>query len=57
MEMSVQLHATAALLPREKALGAHWIGSWLDPRAGLDVVVKRKIPIPCRESNPRSSKL
>jgi hypothetical protein len=22
------------------------------PRAGLDVVVKRKIPRPCRDSNP-----
>jgi hypothetical protein len=25
------------------------------PRAGLDAVVKRKIPSPCRDSNPRSS--
>jgi hypothetical protein len=24
------------------------------PRAGLDEVVKRKIPNPCRESNPRT---
>jgi hypothetical protein len=22
--------------------GAHWIGSWMDSRAGLDVVVKEK---------------
>jgi hypothetical protein len=25
------------------------------PRVGLDAVVKRKIPSPCRDSNPRSS--
>jgi hypothetical protein len=22
--------------PREKAPGTHWIGDWVDPRAGLD---------------------
>jgi hypothetical protein len=27
----------------------------VDPRAGLDVVVKRKIPSHYRDSNPRSS--
>jgi hypothetical protein len=39
--------------PREKAPGIYWIGSWVGPRAGLDAVVKRKIPSPCRDSNPR----
>jgi hypothetical protein len=29
------------------------IGSWVGPRAGLDAVAKRKIPIPCRELNSR----
>jgi hypothetical protein len=28
--------------PGEKALGAHWIGGWVDPRDGLDDVEKRK---------------
>jgi hypothetical protein len=28
--------------PRERALGTHWIGGWMDPRTGLDAVVKRK---------------
>jgi hypothetical protein len=37
---------------RERAPGSHWIGSWVGPRAGLDVVVKRKIPRFCRDSNP-----
>jgi hypothetical protein len=32
----------------------HWIGGWVGPKAGLDAVVRRKIPSPCRESNPRT---
>jgi hypothetical protein len=38
--------------PRERATGTHWIGGWVGPRAGLDAVVKRKIPSPCRDSMP-----
>jgi hypothetical protein len=38
--------------PREREPGTHWIGGWVGPRAGLDAVVKRKIPSPCRDSNP-----
>jgi hypothetical protein len=37
--------------PRERASGTHWIGGWVDPRAGLDAV-KGKIPSPRRESKP-----
>jgi hypothetical protein len=44
MEVSGQLHAPAALPPG--------IGGWVGPRAGLDAVLKRKIPSPCRKSNP-----
>jgi hypothetical protein len=40
--------------PRERTLGTRWIGGWVDPRAVLDTVVKRKIPSPRRESNPRT---
>jgi hypothetical protein len=40
--------------PRERAPGTHWIGGWVGPRTVLDAVVKRKIPSPRRESNPRS---
>jgi hypothetical protein len=32
----------------------HWIGGWVGPIAVLDVAVKRKIPSPCQESNPRT---
>jgi hypothetical protein len=40
--------------PKERAPGTHWIGGWVGPRAVLDVVVKRKIPSPHRESNHRT---
>jgi len=29
-----------------------WIGGWVEPRAGLEAVVKGKIPSPRGESNP-----
>jgi hypothetical protein len=48
MEVSGQLHDPVALPPKERAPGTHWIGSWVGFRAGLDAVVKRKIPSPCR---------
>jgi hypothetical protein len=54
MEVSGRLHAPAALPPREGAPGTHWIGGWVDPRAVLDAVGKRKIPSLRRESNPRT---
>jgi hypothetical protein len=40
--------------PKERAIGTHLIGDWVGPRAVLDAVVKRKIPSPHRESNPRT---
>jgi hypothetical protein len=39
---------------RERAPGTHWIGGWVGPRVVLDAVVKRKIPSPRGESNPRT---
>jgi hypothetical protein len=39
---------------RERGPGTHWIGGWVGPRAILDAVVKRKIPTPRRESNPKT---
>jgi hypothetical protein len=42
------------LTPRERAPGTYWIVRWVVPRAVLDAVVKRKIPSPRRESNPRT---
>jgi hypothetical protein len=54
MGVSGQLHAPTALPPGKEPAGTHWIGGWVGPRAVLDVVVKRKIPSPHRESNPRT---
>jgi hypothetical protein len=35
------------LTPRETTPGTHWIGAWVGPRTGLDVVDKRNIlPLP-----------
>jgi hypothetical protein len=34
---------------KERAPSTHWIGGWVGPRAGLDAVVREKIPSPCRE--------
>jgi hypothetical protein len=41
-------------IPRERAPFTYWIGGWVGPRAVLDAVVKREIPGPHRESNPRT---
>jgi hypothetical protein len=54
MEVSGQLHAPAALPPGKEPPGTHWIGGWVGPGAVLDAVVKRKIPSPRRETNPRT---
>jgi hypothetical protein len=41
--------------PRDSAPGTQRIGGWMGSRAVLDTaVVKRKIPSPRRESNPRT---
>jgi hypothetical protein len=47
MEVSVQLHTRAALHPWKEPFGTHWTGGWMDPRAGLDAMDKRKMmPLP-----------
>jgi len=40
------------LYPREWVPGTHWVGRGVGPIAGVDAVIKRKIPSPCRASNP-----
>jgi hypothetical protein len=52
MEVSGQLHAPVALPPRERVPGANWIGGWVSPRAGLDVVEDREI-LPLSAIEPR----
>jgi hypothetical protein len=39
------------LYPGETAPDTHCIGSWVGFRAGMDVMEKRKISFPYRESN------
>jgi hypothetical protein len=51
MEVSGQLHDTAALYHRERIPGTHWIGGWVGLRAGLDTEARGKIICLCRESN------
>jgi len=41
--------------PKERASGTHWIRGWVGPRAGLGTMVRRNIPSPYRDTNPRSS--
>jgi hypothetical protein len=52
-EVSCQLHALA-VLPPGKDPGTHWIGGWVDPRAGLDNV-RRENFCPHRDSNSDAS--
>jgi hypothetical protein len=58
--MEVQLHTLTSALDggewldsrlgrftsKERAPGTHWIVGWVEPRSGLDTMVKRKIPSP-----------
>src|SRR5215469_12311730 len=50
-----QLHAPAALPPGKVFAGV--IGSWVNPKAGLDVLEKTTVSCPCRDLNPRSFSL
>jgi len=52
MEIIGQLHVPVALPPGKRAFGISWIGGWVGPIVALDAVATRKIPSPCRESNP-----
>jgi hypothetical protein len=49
--VSGQLHARAALTPKERGPSTHWIGGWVGLGFSLDAVEKRKI-LHCQESNP-----
>jgi hypothetical protein len=52
LEVSGQLHTPAALPSEKEPLVPR---GWVGLRAGLDAVVKRKIPSLRWESNPRTS--
>jgi hypothetical protein len=40
-----QFHIEASLPLGERVPGTHWIGGWVDPRAGFDDMEKRKFLI------------
>jgi len=52
MDVSVQLQALVTL-PSRRNPGAHSIGGWVDPRAGMDVLERRKFCCTCWDSKPR----
>jgi hypothetical protein len=52
MEVRGQLYATAALPLGKEPLVPIEEKAWVGRGAGLDVVVKRRLPSPRRESNP-----
>jgi hypothetical protein len=49
--VSGQRHVPAALYPREKTSGTHWIGGWVGLRTGLDTEARGKIIFLCQGSN------
>jgi hypothetical protein len=53
MEMSGQFHALAALSPDKNC--SHCLGGWVSPRGVINVLDKRNISCPCRDSNAESS--
>jgi len=52
MGVGGQLHIPAASLLEK---GTHLLGDWVDPKACVGILEKRKISCPCQESNPRFS--
>jgi len=48
-ELSVSL--SGRIIPDGSARRPHWIGDWVYPRAGLDVLEKRNISCHCWASN------
>jgi hypothetical protein len=53
LEASCQLHTPATLPPQKETLvPTGWIRSWEGPRAGLNMVEKRKFPAPAGTRTP-----
>jgi hypothetical protein len=50
--VSGQCHAPAALYPRGKDTGTHWIGGWVGLRAGLNAEARGKFFTSGGGSNP-----
>jgi hypothetical protein len=53
MEVSGELHAPAALPPGKEPPGTYCVGGWVNPRAGLDHLERRKfLTLPGLELRP-----
>jgi len=46
---------TGCFSVRERIANTLWIGSWVGPRAGQDILERRKISCSCKHLNPGSS--
>jgi len=55
MEVSGQLDTLTALPPRRNP-GMHWLGDQVGPKAGQEILEKRKTSCPYHDSNPRMSR-
>jgi hypothetical protein len=55
MEVNGQLHPPAVLTSGERAPSSHSVEGWAGPRAGLNIMEKRRIYCPYRESELDSS--
>ena len=42
----------SASYPGHFSTSSHFIGDWVDPTAGVDAMVKKKMPFACHTSNP-----
>jgi hypothetical protein len=46
MEVSCELHASAALSMDKEPPGTYWIEDWVGLRAGLGIMKKKFLPLP-----------
>jgi hypothetical protein len=51
-EWVVSVTPRPRFIPEERTPGTHWIGGWVDLRAGFDAEAKRKILLDCRGPIP-----
>jgi hypothetical protein len=57
MDVYIHISLTSASCPSHFTPGTHWIGGWVEPRAGLDDFGEKKIldPTGTRTPTPQSS--
>jgi hypothetical protein len=50
--MEVSASRPSRFISVERFLGTHWKGGWVDPRAGLDAVEKKRSLAPAGSQTP-----